>query len=280
MINSVLVLLAHILAPVLAVGPTEQAPGFPRVSDGTLNPQDFRWTWVDGFDTLDPNKWEVRQGPWKNGVFVPENVNVSGSILRLYGSAENLTWTQGGVISRQTMGFGFYQARLACPQKQGWHSAFWMTSLLRTFPPPYNNIELDVLESDSPSQWNTFHLHFWTDGVNPNRQSVSTNVYQVGVPLNMTDWVVLGTLLDDLQIRFYVNGRTVFAANRTSAWPQTANPMNMLLTIVANSQVDASALPATFWVDWVGYYRYANLTQGAPTCGACFRCTDALPLPF
>ena len=58
----------------------------------------------------------------------PENVSIANGLLRIALKKEDVgkcQYTAGGVISRQTFKYGYYEARFRCPKTAGWHTAFW-----------------------------------------------------------------------------------------------------------------------------------------------------------
>ena len=80
----------------------------------------YRLTWHDEFDgdRLDTGKWTYRIDTRFWSMQRAENVSVADGCLRLALKKEKqgeFEYTAGGVISRETFQYGYYEARFRCP---------------------------------------------------------------------------------------------------------------------------------------------------------------------
>ena len=116
-------------------------------------PAGYRLAWQDDFDgtTLDTAKWQYRTDTRYWSTQLPANVSVSNGLLNLHLKKETVgtvNYTAGGVISRNLVRYGYYEALMKVPPGGGWHTSFWMMKYNRPATDTVA-IELDVLENDS-----------------------------------------------------------------------------------------------------------------------------------
>jgi hypothetical protein len=226
-------------------------------------PSDGRWqlAFSDEFNgpALDTGKWNYRTGPryWSNQL--PANVKVKDGMLRLALREEKsggLEYTAGGVISKQSFGYGYYEARVKMPAGRGWHTSFWMmpTSARDRFQ------EIDVCEQDS---------------VDPHSYSVNFHIYKphgsfgskrVAAGDLSADFHVYGAEFSPREARFYLDGALVQTVDISSV-PKGEQQI-WLTSIAANlhktDAVDEAKLPEYALFDWVRYYRRLDTPAQPP----------------
>jgi hypothetical protein len=221
-------------------------------------PDPPRWElqFSDDFDgaSLDTAKWNYRLGPRMWSEQRAANVSVGGGMLRIALRKEKagpLDYTAGGVISRQTFRYGYYEARIRMPRGRGWHTSFWMmqngpkTGLDDRFQ------EIDVCEQDS-SDSKAYSVNWHSYG--PNR---SFGHRQIAAADLAADFHVYGADFGPQEVRFYLDGKLVHTIDNRAV---PHYDQHIWLTSIATwlgktSSVEDAALPETALFDWVRYYR-------------------------
>jgi beta-glucanase (GH16 family) len=228
-------------------------PAGPQRSQAPMD--HYRLVWSDDFSgpKLDETKWTYRTGKRFLSTQLPENVSVEdGNLVIALRAGPDHTYTAGGVISRQTFRYGYYEARLKILAGSGWHSSFWM--MRNTAPgsgPDAATIELDALENLSRDLRSyTVNVHRW---VPPH---ISSGTMPVDTADLSKEYHVIGCEYAPDVVRFYLDGKLV----RTVPWKgQPQGDVNVWLTSVAEGMgprqdVDDTALPGKMLVDWVRVY--------------------------
>lgn len=220
-------------------------------------PAGYKLAWSDDFNgnSLNQSRWTYRTDTKLLSAQTPDNVSVHGGNLIIAlrkQSLRGMSYTGGGIISRRTFGYGYYEARLRIAAGSGWHSSFWMQR--------YNGVdtkgdkatlEMDVIEntSDDLSSYTTT-THRW---VPPH---IARGHKTISTPDLSKDFHVFGCEYSPDVIRYYFDGKVV----QTVDWkglPQ--GKVNIWLTSIAqpmggNHGVDDGALPGDMYVDWVRFY--------------------------
>lgn len=217
----------------------------------------FHLTWSDDFNgsTLDTQRWAYRTDSKLLSTQAPENVSVSGGLLKIALGKQSLRgkdYTGGGIISRESFRYGFYEARMKIAAGSGWHSSFWMQK--------YNGVdtlgdkatlEMDVIENGSSN------LHGYS--VNTHRwqtSHIAAGHKEVATPDLSADFHVFGCDYEKDTIRYYFDGQLVQTVDWTG---QPQGDVNIWLTSIAEAMgpahnVDDAALPGAVLVDWVRFY--------------------------
>lgn len=216
----------------------------------------WRLAFSDEFngDSLDPAKWNYRTGPRMWSEQRPGNVSVRDGMLRLALRREKagaLDYTAGGIISKQSFRYGYYEARLKMPAGRGWHTSFWLmqngpkTGLEDRFQ------EIDVCEQDSVDHasysvnWHNYKPHSSFGGKRVTGPDLSAGFH------------VYGAEFDANQVRFFFDGALVQTLD-VAALPHF--DQHIWLTSIASYlhrtiSVDDAALPEEAMIDWVRYYQ-------------------------
>ncbi|MBL8215388.1 MAG: methyltransferase domain-containing protein, partial [Bryobacterales bacterium] len=186
-------LLVAVALPLLAVPP---------------DPSQWQLAFADEFNgtSLDQSQWNYRTGPRMWSEQKPENISVSGGMLRIAlrrEKAGTLDYTAGGIISKPAFRYGYYEARLKMPRGRGWHTSFWM---MRNGPAKGLDDrfqEIDVCEQDS---------------INPAQYSVNWHSYgphtsfghrRIETPDLAADFHVYGAEFTPRGVRFYFDDKLV-----------------------------------------------------------------------
>jgi beta-glucanase (GH16 family) len=222
----------------------------------------YRLVWSDEFagSKLDTNKWSYRTGERLLSFQKPENVSVSDGLLRIALKKEKagkLDYTAGGVISRQTFLYGYYEARFRCPKGAGWHTSFWTMCTNKSAAQ-----EIDICEQDSAN--NRSYKAGVIDWSRSGKKIVSFgHTYffspEVELPDFSADFHVWGCEFTPTEVKFFLDGKLTHQTDATK-FPHAEN--TVWLTSLAMlggkpvrpKQVDDSGLPASAEFDWVRVY--------------------------
>jgi beta-glucanase (GH16 family) len=247
-------LLTFIVADLLAGASAAQTK-----STATLPPPGYKLVWADEFNgaTLDTNKWDYRMGTRYWSAHRPQNVSVSDGKLQLIGkkqAADGLKYTCGGIISKQTFKYGYYESRFKVPVGAGWHTSFWMMKNGN----PINTVdagivqELDVCENDS--------VNLRSYGVNVHRWMPKPHVgmghKNVPTPDLSADFQVWGCEFTPETVKYYFEGKLVQTVD-AKKFPHAVQ--SIWLTMIASplgktKAVDDTKLPAVAEYDYVRFY--------------------------
>ncbi len=244
--RSMLFLIALLLAVIGCVA-SAQIPAGLKVA--------YKLAWFDDFNgsALNTAVWKYRTGKRFLSVQRPENVSVKdGNLVISLEANVNHMYTAGGIISRESFHYGYFEARVKILAARGWHSSFWM---MRDASPGTGRdaatIELDAMENRSIDLHSyAATVHRWAP---PHRASPS---FHVKAPDLSQDFHVIGCEYAPDVIRFFFDGQLVDTV------PWTGEPqgdVNVWLTSVAEEMgpqhgVDDSRLPGKMLVDWVRVY--------------------------
>jgi beta-glucanase (GH16 family) len=238
----------------------------------------YRLVWSDEFDGnhLDMTKWDYRADSKMWSTQKPDNVTVRDGKLVLILRKENegkMNYTGGGVISRESFLYGYYEARLKIPPGAGWHTSFWM--MLHNGKGGTGHglacQELDVIENDpinhygygvNVHKWKGAHIAFGGKGIK--------------TPDLSTDFHVYGCEFTPSTVNYYFDGRLVQSVDVTKAQAKSNiqvdfeyGPQHTWLTSIASplghtKNVDESLLPATAEFDYVRFYEKTSSSDSRP----------------
>ena len=137
-------------------------------------PVGYQLDWSDEFPgvTLNANDWYKREGSKAICKNDPANVTVGAGVMHIALKAEqngDTGYTCGGIISKKTFGYGYYETRAKLWGEKGFHSAFWQMGLADYVPDtpsykgPYNRFnEIDGFEIDSHAPSTVQQHTHWT----------------------------------------------------------------------------------------------------------------------
>lgn len=140
-------------------------------ADGDIDLSQWTMKWNDEFDysndDLDKN-WISQNGPTENEWVLSsrwrDNAVVKDGVLYLLSKKESRggqDWTTGNVWTKETFGYGYYEARMKYAGAYGTNNSFWLW--------PKQGVgegdkacEIDINEGHFPNIINT-NVHNWTD---------------------------------------------------------------------------------------------------------------------
>lgn len=197
---------------------------------------------------LDSKHWSTQQA---------ENVSIDNAgylvIAVKKEQAGGMEYTGGGIISKQSYKYGFYEARLKVPKGMGWHSSFFlMQALPGGTADPLANQEIDPLENDSiVLERYTVNAHRWRP-----QPHIAFGPKFIYTPNLSALFHVIGCEFTPTEVKYYFDGRLVHTIDATQF--EHSN-LSLWLTTIASylgdtPSVDDTALPSAFVVDYVRFF--------------------------
>lgn len=219
----------------------------------------FQLAFQDEFagNTLDEKKWNYRTDSKHWSTQLPGNIGLKNGLLKIAlrkDSANGKAYTGGGIISRDTFGFGYYECALQTPKGSGWHSSFWLmihdgsggTS------PGATPIEIDILENDSKVKLGyRTDVHNWKNG----HKDLGGKYIPSGILNDKLNQVAC--LYEPDSVTFFFNNKEVDKRNIADL---TKSGLHIWLTCIASHLggsefVEDAALPEYLIFDYVRYYK-------------------------
>jgi beta-glucanase (GH16 family) len=243
-------------------------------------PVGYKLVWSDDFNgtTLDTNLWYYRTGERLLSYQKPGNVSIANGLLRIALKKENVgkcQYTAGGVISRQTFKYGYYEARFRCPKTAGWHTAFWTMQYFHNGDKT-NGVdfaqqvehgsgavkaqEIDICEQDSVNNRSySAGVIDWSGKSSVGFGRKYFRSPREPVPDFAADFHLWGCEFTPTEVKFFLDGKLTHQIDATK-FPH--GEQNIWLTCVGAlwgdpvkpKQIDDRALPAYAEFDWVRVY--------------------------
>ena len=200
---------------------------------------------------VDSTKWDFRRDSKALSTqMAKNNVQVNG-ILRQFlrkETANGKSFTAGGLISEDSLHYGYYETSIKTPKGKGWHSAFWLmkqdgtggTGVARA------SVEIDILENESANLNSFTCLHRKYNPI----ANLGTKTFNTGT-LNQT-FVKVACLYEPDSMTFYYNNVQV---DKRFCGHLLTKKINIWLTSIGyTAPIDETNLPETFEVDYIRYY--------------------------
>lgn len=208
--------------------------GIATTFDGkaaTLNPASsytpagYALNWSDEFNgtTLDTTKWTAQFDNYGAGNLElqcntprPQNVSVSGGLLRIIALRETIACPGGGTYNytsghlntkgKFAQSMGYYEMRAKLPPGKGFWPAWWMRPAGGDIQSTYT--EIDIIEGfDIQGATSTTHWKKPFCGWGCSRYGY---VYNKGSSATYSDWHTYGLLWEDRRLAYYFDGVEVF----------------------------------------------------------------------
>lgn len=252
-----------------------------------LPPAGYELVFSDEFDgdRVDTEKWNFRLVDKMLSAQQRENVTVRNGNLEIALRKESVAgkdYTAGGIISKPTFVYAYYEARFKTPPAEGWHTAFWA---MRHNAPGVERklpalLELDFCEQDGGDP------RFFSFGVinqsryhqRKNRQSWNAGRWVIeDAPDTSATFNLWGCEFTPEFTRFYFNGRL------TKEIPSSGFPhdeMSVWMSVIASTLkgdrwVDESKLPNVVPCDYIRVYQHPRHREAE----AAVRAEVLRPLP-
>ncbi len=135
-----------------------------------LDLSNWKLIWQDEFDYSDKKldkKWISQNGPTGDFVICSrwrENAEVKDGVLELKVKKEQRAgedWTCGNVWTKETFGYGYFEAKYKYVASYGANNSFWLWPKFK-LPEGEKACEVDINEGHFPNFINT-NIHNWTD---------------------------------------------------------------------------------------------------------------------
>jgi beta-glucanase (GH16 family) len=239
-------------------------PVLPADKVTSLPPAGYTLVFEDEFDgeKIDTTKWGFRVDNKMLSQQQKENVSVKGGNLEIALRKETVGkkhYTAGGVISKQTFVYGYYEARFKTPAAEGWHTAFW--SMKHSFagqPKRQALLELDYCEQDGGDP------NFFSFGIinqrpdKKKRQSWNGGRWVIeNAPDTSANFHVWACEFTPDVTRFYFDGRLT---KELSSSGFSHDDMSVWFSVIASTLkgdrwVDESKLPNAALCDYIRVYQ-------------------------
>lgn len=239
-------------------------------SMGQADPPSGQWQLLPAFSdefegsALDTTKWYPNNPQWKGrqpGYFTPDNVQVSDGRLQItmkyepdfpnYPTGYD-TYTTGAVKSKQTVKYGYFEARCKAMDSRG-SSAFWFYN---TEPTWWTEIDVFEIGGAAPGHEQAVHMNvhvFRTPTAGENhwsRPATWTAPFRLA-----DDFHVYGLEWNTEEIKYYIDGVLRHSQANTD-WHQPLYLNFDSETIPSWFGLPAAAtLPSTFEIDYIRAYQ-------------------------
>lgn len=185
---------------------------------------------------VDTSLWNYRTDVKAGSAQRPENISVGGGLMSIDLKAESpplqgKDWSGGGLVSKKSLRYGYYETRAKMPVAGGWHTSFWMQAGngTTTFPAEQRT-EIDVLEQDSANQRTVHHGVITWEGSGVHAPYTVGSTYDSG--LDVKQWHTYGADWTETSVKFYIDGVLRYTAPYTpNNW--THDYLNIWLTSIA-----------------------------------------------
>lgn len=252
-----------------------------------LPPAGYQLVFSDEFECehIDTNKWNFRLVDKMLSALEKENVSQKNGHLEIALRKESVAgknYTAGGIISKQTFVYGYYEARFQTPPAEGWHTAFWAMRHNDPLKKPKLPalLELDFCEQDGGDP------HFFSFGVinqsryhqRKNRQSWNAGRWVIeDAPDTSADFHVWSCEFTPEITRFYFDGRLTKELS-SAGFPH--DEMSVWMSVIASTLkgdrwVDELKLPNAVLCDYIRVYQHPKYREAE----AAVRAEVLRPLP-
>ncbi len=232
-----------------AADPQEKLPAPPEGKAWKL-------IWSDEFDgtKLDESKWEVPEGPRRDGFWSRKAISLDGSgNLVISALKDGDKFLDGCVRTRgkYERAFGYFVARIKFQKQEGHWSAFWMytPSVGKIGDDGRDGTEIDIMEKPSLDDQMNHALHW--DGYGKEHKS---EAHKFGVPGIMEGYHDFALWWTPQEYVFYVDGKETW---RTRAGGVCQVPVYLKLSDEIGNwagDIKKAKLPDQFLVDYVRVY--------------------------
>lgn len=224
----------------------------------TLNaqspPPNYVLQWSDNFagDILDSTKWNYRTDVKAYSAQVPANISLDLSnhmnISLLQQSFAGKNFTGGGIVSKASFRYGYYEVQAQTTANPGWHTSFWLyagNGATTYVPTSYTEIDDFEIDSDTPNSI-SIGENEWNNGSVTGGARCDGN-YDPGYSTARA-YHTYGVEWTEQQINYYLDGSLICS----QAYPPTQHPhdpLNIWLTSIgfaSDISVVKNPSPASF----------------------------------
>jgi beta-glucanase (GH16 family) len=253
--RNVPIVLAATLAAWIAASPTSASDlqdKLPKPPEGKA----WKLVWSDEFKgtKLDESKWEVPEGPRRDGFWSRKAISLDGNgNLVISALKDGDKFLDGCVRTRGKFerAFGYYVARVKFQKQQGHWTAFWMwgPGVGKIGNEGRDGTEIDIMEKPSLDDETQHALHW--DGYGEHHRSKAHKFKVPGIMEGYHDFALWWTPEEYV---FYVDGKETW---RTDAGGVCQVPLYIKLSDEIGDwagDINKARLPDDFLVDHVRVY--------------------------
>jgi beta-glucanase (GH16 family) len=198
------------------------AGGDAPLVDPPLPGYTLAWREEFGGDALDPTRWNVREGRWRDALNSPDSVGVSGGLLTLVTFTDASGAHHAGYVN--TRGkfegrYGYYETRVRLWDSPGMWCAFWLYPDTIGNPlgdPGRAGVEIDVFEHRERDKYGWEMRDMVLSGLNWDgfgehwKKSSRMVAHPDGAPLH-GEWRRYSVLWTAEGYTFYIDEKPVFS---------------------------------------------------------------------
>lgn len=232
----------------------------PLASRAQTAPPNYSLLWSDNFanGVLDTSKWNYRTDIKGYSAQLATNISVDASgdmnIALQQQSAFGKSYTGGGIVSKASFRYGYYEVQAKTTANPGWHTAFWVyAGDGRTTYVPTSSTEIDDFEinSDTPTSVSMGKI-FWTGG-SPVGGTRCNNTYKPGFS-TAAAFHTYGFEWTEQGITYYIDGAAV-CSQTYAPTEHTHDLVNIWLTSIGyTSDISVVNNPSPASFAKVAYY--------------------------
>jgi endo-1,3-1,4-beta-glycanase ExoK len=199
-------------------------------------------SFVERFEKFDAGRW-IKSDGWSNGdhqgcMWAADNARAKGSVLELTlrkSASSPKGFTCAEIQSKDTYGYGTYEARMRVPAASGLVTAFF-TYIGKAQGKPHDEIDFEFLGKDSGA----VQLNYFVDGKGGHEHMAKLGLdAETTAALYSFEWMPNA-------IRWYVNGELVHERRAKAGKPFPSHPGKIFLSIWNGNGLDG----------WLGTFEY------------------------
>lgn len=210
-----------------------------------------------GSSVLDQSKWNYRTDAKALSAQLPANIVETGGYADINLAQQSFagySWTGGGLVSKDSFRYGYYQVKAKITANTGWHTSFWLFAGNGTTT--YNTAaktEIDDFEinTDNPSSISMGYIE-WNNGSTVGGTRCNSN-YNPGFS-TAAGYHYYGIEWTESGVTYYIDGTQVCTQSYpASSW--THDLVNIWLTSIGyTSDISVAANPSPNSFADVSYY--------------------------
>ncbi len=222
-------------------------------------PPKYTLAFSDNFSSgvLDQSKWNYRTDAKRLSAQLPANVVENANHLNVKVARQSFagySWTAGGIVSKASFRYGYYQVQVRVTANPGWHTSFWvLAGTGATTYTPTAKTEIDDFEinTEDPTSVSMGYLK-WNNGNVVGSTRCNSNYHPgfstaAGYHYYGFEWTESG-------ITYYIGGNQIC----TQSYPATTwthDLVNIWLTSIGyNSGISVAHNPSPNSFASVSYY--------------------------
>ena len=222
-------------------------------------PTNYSLLFSDDFSgpALDSSKWNYRTDTKALSAQIPGSISVASGVMDINLAKQTFggeSYTGGGIVSKDTFRYGYYQVQAQTTANPGWHTSFWVFAGDGTTTyTPTAKTEIDDFEinSDSPSSISLGYIT-WNNGSTDGGTRCNSN-YQPGYS-TAAGLHSYGFEWTEQSITYYLDG-TQICTQSYPASSHTHDLVNIWMTSIGyTSDISVANNPSPAQYEKLEYY--------------------------